>query len=206
MLLAGLIARFSLKRIIKGGKNYMCTPGASLKGVGTALGLVQDIGGNMLSAKAEAKNYKYKTQIAINNAKSANAEALRQKQLGIEEARKEKIEGIKQANLQTAKNAAGGMDITSTTSKQNYRDSIDTANNNALETKNQYNLKADSYFDNARSYLNEIDGYKTSYKNSMFNNSINSLNSVHSVADNWYEDKKQENKEKGGYKTTYVDF
>lgn len=172
----------------------MCT----LTGVGTALGLVKNVGGNILSSKAEEKNYKYKTQIAINNAKSANAEALRQRQLGIEEARKEKIDGLQQASLQAAKGAAGGMDITSATNKQNYQDSIDAANNNAQSTKNQYDLKADSYFENANSYLSQIDGYKASYKNSIFNNKINSLSSIQSVADNWYQNKKEEDEKNGG--------
>lgn len=166
----------------------MCT-------AGDAIGLVQSVGSNILSAKAESKNLKYKTQIALNNAKSAQNEALRQQQLGIEEARKEKIEGIKEANLQTAKNAASGLDAASSTSIQNYQDTIDTANANAASVKNQYDLKADSYFDSANSYLNQINEYNNSYNASLYSNAINSLGSVGKVAGKWYESKKEGKKE-----------
>ena len=53
----------------------MCTPNATF-GFNLASTALQTVGGIV----GEKKNLKYKTQIALNNAKAANNEALRQKQ------------------------------------------------------------------------------------------------------------------------------
>ena len=61
------------------------------------------------SIQNDNQQLKYQTQIAINNAKQAQNEALRQKQIGIDEARLEKIKGMQKLNSQIAKNSANGF-------------------------------------------------------------------------------------------------
>lgn len=160
----------------------MCVPGA----IEAAVGLTGAVVSGINNARTESKNLKYKTQIAINNAKTASAEAQRQQQLGIEEARKEKIEGLRQASAQAARSAANGFDMTSATSELNYQDTINAADTDAQSTRNQYDLRADSYFDQAKDYLGQINSYKDDYKSNMRTNAINSLQNIGSVASSWY--------------------
>ncbi len=162
----------------------MCTPNtfSAITPLGifnTATSVVSGIS----NIKNEKRNLKYKTQIAINNAKAANNEALRQNQLGIEQARKEKIEGIKNMKTQMAKNASNGFDMNSNTNLQSYQDTINNANSNAETIKNDYSFKADSYFDKARDYLGNIKQYRNDYNSSVFQTA---LGGAQKVANSWF--------------------
>ena len=141
----------------------------------------------LMQVKSASDNYKYKSQIALNNAINAKQEGLIQAQTGIEEARKEKISGLSEANKLLAKNASSGFQIDSLTNKYNYQDIINTSNSNAKNTQEQYDLKADSYFNKAKSYLNQIDSYKKEYKSNLFKTGANALGSFGQVAESWYE-------------------
>ena len=180
----------------------MCVPQAAIPAIQAIVGLTAEVGMGIATARREAKTNEYRTQAALNNVKIAQNEALRQQQLGINAARQEKIDGIRERNMMIAKNAASGFNIDSGTNLYNYQDTIDKANLNADIVKNSYDIKADSYFNQANSYLSGAGQYQTEYKNSLFNTAHNTLGGMKKVADDWYKVKKKEAEagiKSGGY-------
>ena len=169
----------------------MCVPGVSaFDNVQGIIGVASTVGDFV----QERKENKYRTQVAVNNAKNAQNEALRQKQMGIEKAREEKIAGIEQKNRQIAINSAGGFDAMSGTNQYSYQDIKDKANSSAISAQKSYNLQADSYFDTANSYLKQANEYNRSYNASFFQNSLQYLGNASKVAQNWYSKGSKENK------------
>lgn len=165
----------------------MCVPSANLAGsiLNTAISGAKAIGevSNMKS------NYAYQTQIALNNAKNAQNEALRQKQLGIEKSRLEKISGLQEVNKLKAINAANNLDMMSGTSQLSYQDIENSANISANSIKSAYDATSESYFARANSYLETAKNYKKDYNKSIFNYSLNALGKMNQVANEWYEEK-----------------
>lgn len=165
----------------------MCVPSANLTGsiLNTAISGAKAIGevSNMKS------NYAYQTQIALNNAKNAQNEALRQKQLGIEKSRLEKISGLQETNKLKAINAANNLDMMSQTAQLSYQDVQDSANNSANSIKSSYDAVSESYFARANSYLETAKNYKKEYNKSIFNHSLNALGKMNLVANEWYEER-----------------
>ena len=84
----------------------MCTIANVIKGVVGVAGVAISAARNYNEQK---DTLNYRTSLALNNMKEAKENAYAQKQLGIEEARKQKIEGIKRAKELIAQNAAGGF-------------------------------------------------------------------------------------------------
>lgn len=165
----------------------MCVPSANLAGsiLNTAIS-----GAKTISEVSNMKsNYAYQTQIALNNAKNAQNEALRQKQLGIEKSRLEKISGLQEVNKLKAINAANNLDMMSGTSQLSYQDVQDSANNSANSIKSSYDAASESYFARANSYLETAKNYKKEYNKSIFNYSLNALGKMNQVASEWYEER-----------------
>ena len=130
----------------------MCTAGnATMEVINGALGVF----GAANDIYNERKENKYRTQIAINNAKNAQNEALRQKQMGIEKSRIEKIAGMQKMNNKIAKDSASGFDLNSLTNQYNYSDILSSSDESAKNIQNEYNQAAENYFRTANSYLNE---------------------------------------------------
>ncbi len=160
----------------------MCVPSMYGSFASGVLGVTKEI----MGYNSSAKNIEYQTQAAINNANLAKNEALRVSQQGIDEARKEKIQGMQEANKQLARNAASGLDATSQTSMYSYQDTIDSANSSADLLKNNYDWQASSYFERANRYLNQARDYQNSYNGLLFNTAMNALGTTKKVAENWY--------------------
>ena len=147
--------------------------------------------GTIASAKQanqEIKNSNYRTQVALNNAQNAKSEALRQKQLGIEEARKEKIEGIKKVNAIKAKSASSGFDTDSYTNSLNYTDTLNEAYSNAETIEKNYNQKAGNYMEQANAYLGQA-GYIQDNRPKTTNTGfiLKALGESKLASNNWYE-------------------
>lgn len=175
----------------------MCYPsggvGVNTPGIGNLLfNLTSSLASNATEYYANKDNLKYRTQIALNNAKNAQNEALRQKQLGIDSARLEKIEGIRAANILKAQNSATGLDVSSQTSKYSYEDVYQQADINANLARKEYDLNSSAYFRQANNYLNEVNNYQKSYNNALFNNALNALGKTQKVAEEWYDKKTEE--------------
>lgn len=158
----------------------MCVPGAPI-----ATNVVSSVIKSALDTSKQLKEQQYRAQIAVNNIKEAQNDALAQKQIGIEKSRVEKLDGIKKANTILAQQASSGVDASSDTNTQNYYDLLSGYFSNANDIENFYNTKAESYFSKANSYFNE---YSSSNKSgsSNFNKAINFLGSSKKVASNWY--------------------
>ena len=177
----------------------MCTPnlissdlpsgflGAAFKGVEA----VQNVSSTILNYKTNKDIYAYRTQIALNNAKVAQDEAMRQKQLGIEKSRLEKISGLQEVNKLKAQNSASGLDAMSQTNTLNYQDALNLSKINANSTKKEYDSQADSYFDQAHSYLNQAQTYQKQYNQSLFDYSLNALGKLGRVSNDWYGNRKE---------------
>ena len=159
----------------------MCVPG-----VLQVSQIAANIGKSVIDYNQQSKANEYRSQVAINNIKSAQDEAKRQIQLGIEKSREEKILGIKKANALLAKSASSNTDAVSDSNLQNYYDIQDMSNLNAQNIQNEYNLKADAYFDKANSYLNSYRTSQKTYRNSVLKNAVNSLGGYSKVASSWY--------------------
>ena len=175
----------------------MCTPFGATNTL-NAISLITDTVSGFSSLKA---NNDYRTQVAINNAKTSQNEALRQKQLGIEKARLERIEGLNEVSKQKAINAASNMDLASTSNQLGYEDLNSKANLNANLVKKEYDTNANSYFKQANSYLNQASSYARDYNNSLLNLSMNALGQAKKVSDDWYDniEKEQERRRENGY-------
>lgn len=131
-------------------------------------------------------NADYRVQIALNNAKNANNQALREKQLGIEKSRLEKISGLSEASKIKAINSASNLDSSSQTNNLNYLDAINLSYSNSQNIKNNYDIKAQSYFDKANSYINQANMYEKNYNNSLLAFADNALGKTQKVSANWY--------------------
>ena len=166
----------------------MCTIGSTVARAlidvaGTAVGLINQ--------QSEAKaNNQYRVQVALNNAKNANEEALRQKQLGINKSRQDKINGLYEASRLKAQNSASGLDIQSQTSEMAYQDILNNSFDSAENTKSEYDRVANSYFNQANSYLKEANVNNKQYNNSVFSNALNALGKTGRVTSSWYDDLK----------------
>ena len=117
----------------------MCT--FSSEALGAILNTTIGISTQALNFKNEKRNNEYRTRVAINNANIAKNEALKQKQLGIDKARLEKISGIQEANKQKAMFASSGLDLNSDTTRFAYDDYLNLSDVSSSAIKNEYNSK-----------------------------------------------------------------
>ena len=178
----------------------MCTPSAGVFNSSSGLisnvlkgaGLVNSTTSILGAFNSDKENLAYRTQIALNNAKIAENEALRQKQLGIENARLEKISGLQELGKIQARNSASNLDMMSQTNKMIYRDALNYAQTNANQIKNKYDLQADNYFNQANKYLNEAKKYKKQYSDYVLDYSFAALGKYGQVALDWYQDYKED--------------
>jgi len=174
------------------------TTGSLFQNVMNGLNVASGVMGTISEYKTNKANAAYQTQIALNNAKIAQNEALRQKQLGIEKSRLEKISGMQEVNKQKALYAASNLDMMSQTSQMAYQDTLNMAQINADVAKKEYDIAANSYFNQANSYLNQAQSYKNQYNQSLFANSMNALGKFSQVASDWYSNKEKEGGSKIG--------
>ena len=162
------------------------------------VGAFQQIQGviNLASAankiNTEKQENKYRTQIAINNAKNAQNEALRQKQMGIDASRQEKIQGIQEVSKKRVQSASGGFSSLDGTNQFIYQDVLSGANFEAQKVKNSFDLKADSYFDKANEYLNQASKNTKDYNTLVFQKGMQYLGNANKVAQNWYQNRSNE--------------
>lgn len=149
---------------------------------------VASVGSEIISGQKQAKsNNEYRVQLALNNAQNARNEAYRQKQLGIDNSRKEKIEGIREANKLKARNSANGIDVASVSSNNAYEDVLNDSAINADLIKNQYELSSNNLFEQSKSYVNQAKAYNNNYNNSLFSNALNALGKTSKVASSWFD-------------------
>lgn len=174
----------------------MCT--ADSNPYDTFINIVTGVGTEVLNFNSDKKNYEYRTRLALNNAKIAQNEALRQQQLGIEQSRLEKISGIQEANKQKAISAASNLDVDSLTSQLNYDDNIFMSDYKADVIKKEYDARANSYLNQSNSYLNQAQDLQKQYNDSVFQNALNALGKTTKVSLDWYR-KKDFSKDGGGF-------
>lgn len=151
------------------------------------------VAANISKAQAEQNNFEYQKQVAISNYNSNLDESYRQKQLGIEEARKEKIEGMYQANLLASKNASSGFSLYSDTTQENYNNIIDSYNAKANSTLENYEVNAEKYANKANLFLKQSENLTSKYNNSLFKNAMTSLGNSTLVNPQWYSTTQGEN-------------
>jgi len=169
--------------ITKGDK--MCLPQGSAQLLTSAiLTTASTVAKGVIQNAEQKQSDKYRAQVAAVNINNAKNEALKEQQLGIEEAREKKIEGIRKANALLAQNSANGFDSSSATSNLNYLDVLDSYNSDAQNALNKRYENADNYLAKAKNYLNQY--YYSSKSVSPYAGAINSLNSAKKVADSWY--------------------
>jgi len=150
--------------------------------LGTATSIIPSIN----NYNEQKSNLNYRTALALKNMEDSKNQAYAQKQLGIEEARKQKIAGIKEANDIMTQNASGGLNVFSGNNFYNYEDTIENAYSNAKSTQNSYDVRADNYFENAKSYLNEAKSYKKQKKSLGWNLAATALGQTNTVAKKWF--------------------
>lgn len=171
----------------------MCTPTDIIGGVLQAGRLVTKSVSDYSNLKA---NNEYRTQVALNNAKIAQNEALKQKQIGIEKSRLEKISSMQDVAKLQAKSAASNFDTSSQTNKYNYQDVLNSAQLQSKYIQKEYDLQANEYFNQANSYINQAKDYNRQYKNSLKNFAYNVLDDSAQVSKSWYDIYKD--RQKGG--------
>ena len=162
----------------------MCSPTDIISGVFQAGKLVAGSVSEYSNIKA---NNEYRTQVAINNAKIAQNEALKQKQIGLEKSRLEKISSMQEISKNRAQNAASNFDLSSDTNEYNYQDMLNMSQLQANYIQNEYNAKANDYFNRANSYINQAGDYNRQYNNSLKNLTFAALQDSAQVAKSWYD-------------------
>lgn len=168
----------------------MCTgdPSSILSGIASIAGIINKV--NDVNQTVQEQDYR--AQVAINNAKTAENEALRQRQLGIDESRREKILGFQEANKMAAKNAASGFNVSSETMTYGYNDVLSSAYSNAESIKEAYELNAQSYDDQAKSYYESASLAKENAKNYLLNSALVGLGQASLAASDWYNKRQEE--------------
>ena len=161
----------------------MCTIGNVIKGIVTVASIAVPTIKNYNEQK-DAINYR--TTLALNNMKEAKKEGDIQKQLGIEEARKQKIDGLKRANQLMAQNASGGFAIDSGNNFLGYEDSVNNSYQDASDIQHTYDIRADNYFEKANSYLNEAKSYQKQKKDLKRGITRTALGYTTQVASRWF--------------------
>ena len=175
----------------------MCTPHTylptatsnMLSGVLKGVGVVSNVASTIEDVRSNKANSAYQTQVALNNAKIAQNEAMRQRQIGIEKSRLEKIAGLQEISQLQAKNSASNLDMMSKTNQLAYQDVFNLSNNKASAVQKEYNTNANSYFSQANNYYNQANSYKNKYNQSLFGYATNALGKYSQVAYDWYMDK-----------------
>ena len=163
----------------------MCVPQA-ITAVQTAFNVAGTITNKISDYNQQTKANEYRAQVAINNIKNANDEARNQMQIGIEKAREEKIEGLKKASQMLARNSSSASSAVSESNLLNLQDIQNSADSNARNILNSYNIKADSYFQKANGYLQSYNQTAQEYNDNLKKNRLNSLGSNMKVASKWY--------------------
>ena len=161
----------------------MCTIGNAIKGVVSAASIAVSTINNYNQQK-DAINYR--TSLALNNMKEAEKEGQLQKQLGIEEARKQKIAGLKRADDLMAQNASSGFNSDSGNNLLGYEDSLNSSYQEAYDIQQAYNIRADNYFEKANSYLNDAKSYQKQKKDLKRGVVMNALGNSTQVAKRWF--------------------
>ena len=154
----------------------MCTPLAL-----NVASTVYEGGMGVVDIMQKKQEAKYSAKIAETNAKMAIKNAQYEQQTGIEKAREEKIEGIKNANLVNAKNASYGFDVNSVTNKFNSQDTYKTSENNAKTIQNSYNQKAQNYFTQANQYLSNAENTLANYNSDILNSALGTTRKVSKI-------------------------
>lgn len=175
----------------------MCTPHTYLPtatsnmllGVLKGVGVVSNVASTIEDVRNNKANSVYQTQVALNNAKIAQNEAMRQRQIGIEKSRLEKIAGLQELSQLQAKNSASNLDMMSKTNQLAYQDVFNLSNAKAGTIQKEYNTSANSYFNQAYSYYNQANSYKDKYNQSLFSYGANALGKYSQVAYDWYTNK-----------------
>lgn len=144
-------------------------------------------GASIVTSSMQRKTEEYKTQIALNQVKSAQNEAQRQRQLGIEEARKERIEGLKNISRMQAQNASNGFDTYSVTNLYNYEDTANEYESNANNILESYYAKAQGYDEKAQQYIDNLTVSNMNQDLKETSNFFTSLGNTRKAAHKWYE-------------------
>ena len=165
----------------------MCVPEA-IQAASSAINTATSITKTVLDMNHQTKNNEYQAQIAINNIKNAQNEAKRQTQIGINEARREKISGIRKANEVLARNAASAADSVSGSAFLNFNNTLNEGFSASKEIQDEYNYRAGKYYEKANDYAYNFKISEKNYKNSLYNTALNSLNSFSNVAASWYKE------------------
>jgi len=161
----------------------MCTVDSVVKGVAIVARTVVPA---VKTYQEQKDNLKYRTNLALNNMKEAKNNALAQKQAGIEEARKQKISGLRLANEMFNQNASYGFEADSGNNLYNYDDTIENYYNTAFDTQHTYDVRADNYFESANEYLKSAKSYQQQSKKVGWKVTKNALGNTTSVASKWF--------------------
>lgn len=164
----------------------MCVA-ASSTAVFTLVSAALGAGASIVTSSMQKKTEEYKTQIALNQVKSAQNEAQRQRQLGIEEARQERIEGLKNISRLQAQNASNGFDTYSQTNMYNYEDVDNEHESNAQNILDSYYARAQGYDEQAQRYMDNLNVSNMNKDLQETNNFFTSLGNTKKAAQKWYD-------------------
>lgn len=129
----------------------MCTIlSATTAAVGVLSSLI-----SVQSAYSEKKAAKHQTEVLISQAKKAERNAAIERQEGIDEARREKLDAILNMSEQKATIAASNLATTSQTSLNIMDDEKLNGELEALTTMKDAQRRSDAYLDSAEKYYNE---------------------------------------------------
>ena len=131
--------------------------------------------------------YEYDKKINERNARIAEMNAANERQIGIEEARKARIETNRKISNQLAMMAANGFDVTSGTALDTIDDTAQLGELDALKIKYDAEKSALSYENQENNYYLKNYLLKANKKNDKFSTSLDLINSGLSTFQNTYE-------------------
>ena len=143
--------------------------------------------------KAQQAQYNYQAQVNQQNAKIAQENAAMERQQGIEEARLQRIKASQVIGSQKTAMAANGVDITQGTALDVIEDTAAMGELDALQTRYNYERKAQAYEVQAGNYQNQgnldIIAGQNAYSAGKANGlaqGLNGLSKVGDVATKWF--------------------
>lgn len=190
-----------------------------IAGVVSAIAAATSTAVSMVAANKQAKSqqamYDYQAKVAEQNRKIAQENAADERQQGIEEARLQRYKTIQKVGAQQAAMAANGIDVSQGTAVDVIDDTATIGELDALQTRYNYERRAQAYEAEAGNFANQANIDKISAQNAVQAGRLNSISnglagvsSTLAVSDKWFNfgssEQKQKNNNKLSTNTTYT--
>ena len=152
----------------------MCEP-ATIMAITAIAGTAVSAFGQYKEGQATKAANEYQAQVYENNSHIAKQNAINERQLGVEEARKIRIQTLSKIGSQRSAMAANGIDINQGTATDLTSGTAEVGELDALTTMYNSEKRAINYENSANDFTNQANLSRMSAKNAGISGNINAL-------------------------------